>query len=113
MTLKERFNIFFSRKRYDYSPKLEKFLIELIDSGEVVKKFNDKVSIKYKNLYYNVLVGDKYTASITKISQAVRLSPMFLEKKPSYIDIQTLFSYCRPSRKTEIKFFKWIEWRDV
>lgn len=87
MTLKERFNIIFSRKRFDYSHKLEKFLIELIDYGKVVNKFNDMVTIKYKNRYYNVLTGDNYSASIIKISQAVRLSPMFLEKKPSYVDI--------------------------
>ena len=109
MTLRllRNLNIFFSIKLCRYNRKCDDFVKRVIADGEIVDWYCAEVKVKYKDDYYLLWKENKYYACLTT---TIKL-PTKDTRLTTFNDI--IFNDVRPSRKTEIKFFNWLEEHNI
>lgn len=97
MNIFQKLGVIFSYKAYKYSKIADKIINEFIKHGEYYEHDDTYVTIKYNGVLYKIWIWSYYNCGLKSVEVA-----------GSYRD-HIVYSYERPSRKTMIKFWKWIE----
>ena len=99
--------IIFNFKLYFYNKKCNDFIKRIIADGKIIDIYYYEVKVKYKDDYYLLWTANKYYSCLTRIIKLPKEDNRLITTK----DI--IFDDVRPSRKTEIRFFNWLEENDI
>lgn len=97
MNIFQKINVIFSFKPYRYSKIADKIINEFIKYGIYYKHDDTYVTIIYNDIFYKIWIWDYYSCGLKSVEVA--------NEYKDYI----VYSCERPSRKTMIKFWKWVE----
>ena len=95
MDFKQKLYIILYFHTYKYSPYVDNFIKKLISEGEVLNHNRYRVEIKWRGNQYGVWIGNFPYGDLSDVKQR------------GYNNI-TFYKDLRPSRSTQIAFWKWM-----
>lgn len=99
MNFMEKLYITLSLRCYRYSPYVDDFIKKLISEGEFVAYDRYRAEIKWRGVHYGVWIESYPHADLTNVKR--------------YSDNATFYKELRPSRATQIAFWKWMNKQGV
>lgn len=100
--LRLKFSIYFSMKLNAYSKKADCFLHNLITKGKFLYADRYEAYIEYNGKVYAVWISNTYYASCASAHLCTKFHDGL------YVYYERIYSYVRPSRYMEYKFFLWL-----
>lgn len=101
MNFMDKLYIFLSIKNDKYSPYVDEFIQSLVSEGELIGHDRFRVKIKWRGKHYAVWIENFPYADLSDV------------KHRSDNKICYLYKNLRPSRATQIAFWKWMEKKGI
>lgn len=101
MNFMNKLYIFLSLHNYRYSPYVDEFIRSLVSEGELIGRDRYRVEIKWRGNHYAIWIENFPYADLSNV------------KYCSNNKICSLYRELRPSRATQIAFWKWMEKKDI
>lgn len=102
MNIFQKFDIIFKKKKCYYCKEIDDIILRFIEKGTYVDHFRWYIIIKYNNELYKLWIGD---FSFNDLTHCYKCN----NPKDFNTNLEKIYEDWRPSRKVQIKFWKWAE----